>query len=199
MAHISALLRNEYSGAMRRKIAAQVTVPLTLLSEIYFPASSAAVPTYNTGYNKRRLRHTRVDGANHDSPVLCVAFSTSVYMGHPEYGVRHKDKQARLDYIKEYSKAAELARDIVTDLASQNVLARDFCKSEATDAGHIWQFGVAMPIQRPYWHSKGRYYVEPNSDQLAVFCKYLTEHQYISESDAEPVFSARVRYLAQQL
>jgi hypothetical protein len=197
MSHISAILRNQHNAAFRRKLEAQVSAPLTLLSEIYFPASSTALPTYNTGYNKRPLRHGRIVGNNANTPILSAVFCASAQMGMDAYGPA--DGAALQEFLRQNRKASDLCFDIVEDLRQRGALARVAYKSEDTDAGKIWQFGVSMPITRPFWNRKGDIRPEPNSRDLAVFNRYLLDGGYITEDDAVPVFSARVRQLAQQL
>jgi hypothetical protein len=197
MSHISAILRNHHNTAFRRKLEAQVSAPLTLLSEIYFPASSTALPTFNTGYNKRPLRHSRIAGNDIYTPILSAVFCASVYMGIKAYGPQ--DDTARRAFLQENRKASDLCFEIVDDLRQRGAMARVAYKSQETDLGQIWQFGVSMPITRPFWNRKGDVRPEPNSPDLAVFNRYLLDGGYIQEDDAVPVFSARVRYLAQQI
>jgi hypothetical protein len=197
MSHIAAILRNQHNAAFRRKLEAQVTAPLTLLSEIYFPASSTALPTYDTGYNNRPLRHSRIDGSDANTPVLSAVFCASVQMGIKAYGP--DGDAAHHEFMLRNRAASDLCFQIVADLKQQDVRACVAYKSEETEAGRIWQFGVSMPITRPFWNRKRDIRPEPNSRDLAVFNRYLLDNAYITEEDAVPVFSARVRYLAQQL
>lgn len=118
-------------------------------------------------------------------------------MGIKAYGPQ--DDTARRAFLRESRKASDLCFAMVEDLAQRGALARVAYKSQETDLGHIWQFGVSMPITRPFWNRKGDIQPEPNSRDLAVFNRYLFDGGYIDEQDAAPVFSARVRYLAQQI
>lgn len=199
MSHISAILRNQFSGAKRRELEAQIYAPMSILSEMYFPASSTAIPTYNTGYNKRPLRHKRLKGGHKNMPVLCVVFCASAQFGLPDFAPDYEDKDALRKFRVGSRGAEDLSFAIAKDLSAQGALAEVMCKSEETEAGRIWQFGVSMPVTRPFWNRKGDIQPDPNNDQLAVFNRYLLDNKLITEDQAKPVFSARVRFLANQL
>tara|TARA_R110002124_G_scaffold64985_2_gene177957 strand:- start:776981 stop:777571 length:591 start_codon:yes stop_codon:yes gene_type:complete len=196
---MSAILRNAFTAVKRRELEAQIYAPMPVLSELYFPASSTALPTYNTGYNKRPLRHSQLKGAHSDMPVLSVVFCTSAQMGLPDYSPDGKNSDALNVFLKASRQASDLSFAMVEKLKMQGALARVAYKSEETEAGRIWQLGVSMPVTRPFWNRKGDIQPDPNNDQLAIFNRYLLDHNLITEEQAKPVFSARVRYLAQQL
>lgn len=199
MSHMSAILRNAFTAVKRRELEAQIYAPMPVLSELYFPASSTALPTYNTGYNKRPLRHSQLKGGHSDMPVLSVVFCTSAQMGLPDYSPDGKNSDALNVFLKASRQASDLSFAMVEKLKMQGALARVAYKSEETEAGRIWQLGVSMPVTRPFWNRKGDIQPDPNNDQLAIFNRYLLDHNLITEEQAKPVFSARVRYLAQQL
>ena len=121
MSHIAAILRNQHNAAFRRKLEAQVTAPLTLLSEIYFPASSTALPTYDTGYNNRPLRHSRIEGSDANTPVLSAVFCASVQMGIKAYGP--DGDAAHHEFMLRNRAASDLCFQIVADLKQQDVRA----------------------------------------------------------------------------
>jgi hypothetical protein len=199
VSHISAILRNQFSAAKRRELEAQIYAPMPILSEMYFPASSTALPTYNTGYNKRPLRHKRLKDGHSSMPVLCVVFCASAQRGLPDLCPEGKDNDALDMFFRDSEGASDLSFDIVKELRMQSALAEVAYKSEETAAGRIWQFGVSMPVSRPFWNRKGDIQPEPNNDQLAIFNRYLLDNKLITEDQAKPVFSARVRFLANQL
>lgn len=199
MSHISAILRNQFSGAKRRELEAQIYAPMPVLSEMYFPASSTALPTYNTGYNKNPLRHKQLKGGRGNLPVLCVVFCASAQLGLPDFGPDYEDKDALREFLMDSREASDLSFSIVKNLRARSALAEVAYKSEETAAGRIWQFGVSMPVSRPFWKRKGDIQPDPNNDQLAVFNRYLLDNKLITEGQAKPVFSARVRFLANQL
>jgi hypothetical protein len=199
VSHISAILRNQFSGAKRRELEAQIYAPMPILSEMYFPASSTALPAYNTGYNKRPLWHERLKGGHSNMPVLCVVFCASAQMGLPGFCPDGEGNDALDTFFQESEGARDLSFDIVKELRMQSALAEVAYKSEESAAGRIWQFAVSMPVTRPFWNRKGDIQPEPNNDQLAIFNRYLLDNKLITEDQAKPVFSARVRFLANQL
>ena len=152
MSHMSAILRNAFTAVKRRELEAQIYAPMPVLSELYFPASSTALPTYNTGYNKRPLRHSQLKGGHSDMPVLSVVFCTSAQMGLPDYSPDGKNSDALNVFLKASRQASDLSFAMVEKLKMQGALARVAYKSEETEAGRIWQLGVSMPVTRPFWN-----------------------------------------------
>lgn len=174
----------------------QVITPLPVLSEVFLPASSGAIASHYDAEGKV-MRHSRIVGNDGNTPVLCAVFCASAFKGLQGF-VPEGDGPAYDAYHDENLLASDLMIQIEKDMASQGVSALSMLKSEEAPQGDIYQFGVCVPLTVPVRASHGGIELSPNNHDLAVFNRYLLDRAYISKSESDQFFSARVRHLSQQ-
>ncbi len=197
--HIESMMRFAFNADKQRKLEAQITNPLPLLSVAYFAPDFQEKVFPKHGYDK--ILSTDPDAYK---VIPCYTLAINSLVDFPDTEQELEDMLRAMmcsseESISIYRVLCGKAFDIQEAVNAQGGQAGVGQNNVSLDDGldGIYQFIVTVPVFVP--DDRGLYTgVKPNTDNAVIFYNYLKENNICSKHELDSVFPKRVRYLAEQ-